>query len=113
MQMFYRQGDVFIARVTDGVIPMAAMRQQEPVGGRHVLALGEVTGHAHAISVAEHPEVERYATTADAVEAWLRVGPAGATVRHEEHAPIALTEGVYHVLQQVEYSPAAIRNVAD
>ncbi len=35
------------------------------------------------------------------------------TVRHEEHSPITLDSGTYRIGRQVEYSPEALRNVAD
>jgi hypothetical protein len=37
----------------------------------------------------------------------------GAQVKHEEHAPVILPAGLYEVIQQVDYSPGAIRAVAD
>jgi len=75
--------------------------------GRVVLAYGEVTGHAHAIAEEEVTMLEvdngiRYLDVE--IEAFLR---------HEEHATIALAPGKYRVTRQREYSPEAIRNVAD
>jgi hypothetical protein len=108
VQPRYRQGDVYLVKA-DGDIPPAA----QPITrdrGRVVLAYGEVTGHAHVIV---SPEVELFATTAEAADRWLRVGPNGATLTHDEHAAIALEPGVYRVRIQREYSPEAIRRVAD
>ena len=36
-----------------------------------------------------------------------------AVVRHAEHSPVALVPGHYEIIRQREYSPGAIRNVAD
>ena len=104
----FRQGDVYLVRA-DGEIPSGV----QPVPrehGRIVLAYGEVTGHAHVITDAD---AELFATTADAADRWLRVGPQGATLTHDEHAPITLAPGLYRTRIQREYSPEAIRNVAD
>ena len=36
-----------------------------------------------------------------------------ALLRHDEHSTIELPPGTFHVRRQSEYSPAAIRSVAD
>ena len=100
----YRQGDVLVHRVAS--LPANA----HPVANsddRIVLAFGEVTGHAHAIST-------RFATMYVAQgERYLDV-KAGAKLVHEEHATIELPEGIYKVVQQREYVPqSAPRDVAD
>lgn len=108
-QFMARQGDVLIRRV--GAIPDGAV-QEDAKDNRIVLAYGEVTGHAHAIA-------ERTAsafTMSDAagtVRRFLKVVGRSATVRHEEHAPIELPPGFYEIGIQREYTPEAIRNVAD
>lgn len=97
----YRQGDVLIEQIAE--IPSSAKK----VKGRVILAEGEATGHAHEIDQ-------------DAAEAWksesetvaVRVKKPSA-VKHQEHAPIHLNRGNYRVTRQREYSPEAIRNVAD
>jgi len=101
-QMF-RQGDVLLVPVR--TIPTAATVQKAK--GRIVLAYGEVTGHAH---------------TVDGRRAELSLTEGGVTfltvkelteVRHQEHAVVALPPGIYKVVRQREYTPEAIRNVAD
>lgn len=101
-----RQGDVIIQRIQR--IP-GAVSPVERDHGKVILAYGEVTGHAHAIL---DQDVDLL-STADAAERFLRVGSQGATVVHEEHAPIALAPGSYRVRIQREYSPDKIRLVAD
>ena len=103
----YRQGDVLIRQIDK--LPKDAMAV--PNKGRIVLAYGEVTGHAHAIDVAEATEYSM-ADAAGAVRRFLAV-VSSATVKHEEHAAIPLPAGVYEIVQQREYSPEEIRNVAD
>ena len=99
----YRQGDVMIRLVEE--IPTGA-KERKAVKGRHVLAEGEATGHAHVIrSKGVH------AFDFDS-RGYLRV-ERSAVVEHEEHSAITLEPGIYEVIRQREYSPEAIRNVAD
>jgi len=99
----YRQGDVLLQQID--TLPAGA----SPVewDERVILAYGEVTGHAHAIST-------NYAT----MYTWegdrlLEIKP-GARLVHEEHATITLPAGYYKVIQQREYVPQALpRDVAD
>lgn len=104
---YYRQGDICIIPV-EGKAP-AGIKPIEADNGRIILAYGEVTGHAHALPVAD---VELY-ETADAVDRLLRVRSQVTTLTHEEHAPITLTHGDYIVRRQREYAPEALRLVAD
>jgi len=108
----YRQGDVLISQVAQ--LPEAAHPIEK--GGKIVLAWGEVTGHHHRIEndgdVAEAQEFTMK-DAAGAVQRFLKVFGLGATVKHEEHAAIALPPGIYEITQQREYAPEAIRNVAD
>jgi hypothetical protein len=103
----YRQGDVLI-------IPVASIpKSVEPVArenGRVVLAHGEATGHAHAIrdqraALFRDPEL---------MAVFMHVGGDSAVaLEHDEHDTIEIPAGDYRVIRQREYSPEAIRNVAD
>jgi hypothetical protein len=103
----FRQGDVLIRQVAK--LPKGATAVKNE--GRIVLAHGEVTGHAHAVAIDEAVEYGM-ADAAGAVRRFLAVA-SSATVKHEEHAAIPLPAGVYEIVQQREYSPQEIRNVAD
>lgn len=103
----FRQGDVLIRQIKS--LPKAA--KDITPKDRIVLAYGEVTGHAHAIAPGEAREFSM-ADAANATRRFLSVVKE-ATVRHEEHAPIPLPPGVYEIVQQREYTPEAIRKVAD
>lgn len=102
-QKLFRQGDVIIQRVRE--IP-GELKKQEPINGRIILAHGEATGHHHSID-------------ADAADWWKNGEEQFVTVHqltelvHQEHAAIALKPGKYRFWRQVEYTPQAIRNVAD
>lgn len=83
-------------------IPNGSVKQK----GRIILAHGEATGHAHEIGM-------------DSANAWktgdvltVKVRKA-SPVTHQEHAPIPLKRGVYKITRQKEYTPEAVRNVAD
>jgi hypothetical protein len=123
MKITIRQGDV-------ALLPVAAMPAdciEMPLDkGRIVLAYGEVTGHAHAI--ADHDQAAHIAAAAaeiaDAAIARARLwrAPNGerylevrepVTLRHEEHTAHTIPPGIYKLPQQVEYTPAQLRRVAD
>lgn len=106
--MIFRQGDVLIRSIDS--IPRAA--KDVTPNDRIVLAHGEVTGHAHAIAKGDTREFSM-ADAAGAVRRFLSVVSADVEVRHEEHAAIPLPPGAYEIVQQREYFPEAIRNVAD
>ncbi len=103
----FRQGDVLIVPITampEKLMPVARE------GGRVILAHGELTGHAHAI------KDERAALFRDPKLAavFMRVsGDAPVALEHDEHDTIHLPAGDYQIIRQREYSPRAIRNVAD
>ena len=93
----YRQGDVLLQRVPG--VPDEAGRAVAPAG-RTVLALGELTGHAHVLNSADGELVEGH--TAQRRFVTLAVG---GMLTHEEHAPIAVPAGTYEVVRQREYRP--------
>jgi hypothetical protein len=101
----FRQGDVWIERVTR--IPETAKLVQ-PKDDLIILAHGEVTGHHHSVDAGA---ADWWKT--DTEEQYLDVKPGGASVKHQEHGPITLRPGKYRVIRQREYSPEAIRTVAD
>ena len=99
--MICRQGDVLITKIN--ALPSGDRKKRE----NGILAYGEVTGHCHKID----------APTADVMDIgdgmFLVVGESGVRIVHDEHSPICLPPGEYEVTIQREYSPEAIRNVAD
>lgn len=112
----FRQGDVLITPLDKAPSLKNFRKAKRDPRRRIVLAEGEVTGHAHAIR-------SRNATlfVADSLapanefnpdQAFLEVEKP-AQVEHEEHDTINLKPGWYEVRRQREYSPEAIRQVAD
>ncbi|RAY10972.1 hypothetical protein DPM19_33110 [Actinomadura craniellae] len=107
----FRQGDILILPVPeDSVTETArALPEAERDGrGRLVLALGEATGHAHAVvgpgTLLRDPD--------PAAPDHLHL-PSGGRLVHEEHAAISLPKGWYRIIRQREYTPGAVRMVAD
>jgi hypothetical protein len=107
-----RQGDVLVKKSRKK--PSAAAKTVLD-NGRTILAYGEVTGHAHEV-ITDAPDTDTVPAQQlfeepDGTRLLVVRGPA--TLRHEEHAPLAIPAGTYEVIRQVEYTPTAIRNVAD
>lgn len=109
----YRQGDVLIAPIAEAQVPPPfASGTAEPLARdpreRMILALGESTGHAHAVvgKGALYP-------AAGPLEPMYLHLPEGGRVVHEEHAAFALPKGWFRVIRQREYEPGSVRMVAD
>lgn len=103
MRNLIRQGDVLLLPVN--TIPSATTPVPRD-NGRVVLAYGEVTGHAHALIDPDVTLVEasgtRYVSTNRLTH-----------LLHEEHTMAPTKPGAYEVRIQKEYTPEAIRDVAD
>jgi hypothetical protein len=103
-----RQGDVALVSVR--AIPKDAVLQPRK-GKKLILALGEATGHHHRFE---------FLNTDDSVNLYLTVGGARyldvskpADLLHEEHSTARVPAGKWLIPQQVEYTPAELRRVAD
>ena len=110
------QGDVFIKYVDN----MTTMENLEPVErdehGRYVLALGEASGHAHAIhnkSVALFRDKVSGAVFGIAVKDYTLYHEYSNRKLTADHALIQFPIGNFQVKQQRCYTPEAIKNVAD
>lgn len=102
----FRQGDVFLEKI-DIKLPKS-IELIEKDNGRTILAYGEVTGHAHAIK----SDSVKYYKDKKTTKLYLVVDNI-AKLQHEEHDEIVLKPGIYEVVRQREYTPEAIRYVAD
>jgi hypothetical protein len=116
----YRQGDVLIEQVAK--LPEKTKRVKRE-GGLIILARGEATGHHHSIfdrscELLEAPlpalSMPQLGGPVIEPDRYLRVGTHGAAVEHQEHDTINLPGPAHYLVRrQREYSPDAIRNVAD
>lgn len=110
-----RQGDVLVKKTRKKPSASAKVVTDR---GRTILAYGEVTGHAHEVITEAPPATgddvpaQQLFEEPDGTRLLVVKGPA-TFVRHEEHAKLHIPEGTYEVIRQREYSPEAIRNVAD
>lgn len=102
----FAQGDILLIPISDGATDgLVPVRRDDH--GRVILALGEVTGHAHAI----HGRAVLYADTGsngggNGLSIQLLRVEEPVEVVHEEHAPVALAPGLYEVRRQREWSDA-------
>lgn len=97
----FRQGDVLLEPVTQ--VPNYMVEDVNIVErkkGRLILALGEATGHAHAIKTKGVTMYRGGSLT------FLEVLEK-ATLEHEEHGPITIEPGTYQVVMQRQQDPAA------
>jgi len=95
----FRQGDVLLVPISDRLLPEAVVPVARDARGRLVLALGEATGHAHAVGALD---ADLLADAAELDRRFLRI-VTGAMLAHEEHDPIPLGPGLYQVVRQREY----------
>jgi hypothetical protein len=99
----YRQGDVLLVRIKSAIPDSTPIK---PENGRLILAHGEVTGHHHSVCD-EDAELIREG------ERMLLNVTRQTSLLHQEHTAIDLAPGLYEIRRQREYSPNALRNVAD
>jgi hypothetical protein len=113
-QTQFRQGDVLITLLAAAACIPANATPRPRDNGRAILAYGEVTGHAHAIDDTETEPAVALFDDPNATDGsfFMRV-ESDTGVVHEEHGRIDLPAGEYRVTRQREYTPEAIRNVAD
>lgn len=91
--MLKRQGDILLERVDAAPFDAGGQRVRHEDG---VIALGEVTGHAHVLTGDGELVSQRGRLMA-------LVGPEGAEVVHDEHDSLELEEGIWVVHRQTEY----------
>lgn len=89
-------------------LPNEALEEIKPDGERAILAYGEVTGHAHALPA---KSVKQYKAGSSGKE-YVQVNEP-SLLRHEEHSPISLPQGIYEKVIAREHIPGGERQVAD
>lgn len=92
--MLYQQGDILIERAEEIPDKIDAI---PPKNGRYILAEGEATGHAHAVT--EDILLFKKNSTEDL----YCIADDYFTLRHEEHKPITIPPGLYVVRHVREY----------
>jgi hypothetical protein len=106
----YRQGDILIVRTINEEIQGQELPLDER--GRVILALGDTTGHAHAI---ESSHAKIFSSDSGSEERILLqvYGHQEVDLVHEEHTTVSLKPGTYRIIRQREYSPEDIHYVQD
>lgn len=102
MTELYRHGDVLIQKI-EGDIPKSAKKREG-----NILSQGIVTGHTHTLT-----DLATFQIYEDNDMLYIDVVGEQTTIEHQEHDPIALTQGQYKVWTQREYTPQATRRVID
>jgi hypothetical protein len=94
----YRQGDLLfraIPELPEGLTERASK----------VIAQGEVTGHRHCLREGRVLEDRQGALFLEVM--------CTTQIIHQEHHALGLPAGCYRIIRQREYTPEAIREVAD
>lgn len=103
-----RQGDVLVRRIKR--LPKN-LKPAEAENGRYVLAHGEATGHHHSFALSDRVALFREDGSGSGL--YLSITGEPAALEHQEHTALVLEPGHYEVRRQREYSPEAVRRVAD
>jgi hypothetical protein len=114
MTEMFAQGDLLIERVAD-VTPSGTIVSPDATGAI-VLAEGELTGHRHAIF--DRVTMFREDALARDIPGGLYVGhvkvsDGSVVIRHQEHSPVTLPEGMWRVRRQRELEPKDATLVSD
>ncbi len=114
MHEIMAQGDLLIERVNDS--KPTGVKVKPGKTGEVVVAEGELTGHRHSI----YDRVTMFKDDALARDipdnlylGHVKVSGDVAYLRHEEHAPIALTKGTWRIRRQRELEPSDVRVIPD
>lgn len=93
-----RQGDIPLF-TSDNFDLAGAVEVPRDAQGRIVLALGEMTGHAHVV-------LESYVKMLKTNDGVYLVSDLPFTVVHDEHDPIPMLAGIHRVHRQREWTDA-------
>lgn len=111
--MQFRQGDIFLEKIY--FIPEWEPSTRTSIEGPDIensiiLALGEATGHAHAI----RNNIGKTVLMKDKnSENYFIMVLQESELTHEEHNKITLPIGNYRIIRQRQYTPKKIIQVAD
>lgn len=103
----YRHGDVSFHPISEEAAQQIIMRadsRKEKLDS-FVVALGEVTGHKHVMTM-ERPAALTVEEILAGGDVLFRLG-SKATMTHEEHAPIVMEPGIYIRKIEREFDPFA------
>lgn len=113
MKNLGRQGDVLIER-RDDITPeqlQQGQRENPDPQGRHILAEGEATGHAHRMNAAKGLVALYVINQMRLLHIPEEAGPQ--PLEHEEHGTVILPPGIYEIGRQQEFDGVDPRQVMD
>lgn len=101
-----RHGDVLLTKVEE--LPQGQVIKHS---GQHVLAWGEVTGHAHRLTVKDRKDLK--VVVKDGITYMSLT--VSAPLTHEEHKRLEVPSGVWKMTFEREYDPfmESMRQVID
>ena|SRR3990167_10177061 len=101
-----RHGDVLLTKID--TLPEGKEIQHK---GQHILAWGEVTGHAHRLTVKDKDDMK--VVESGGITFISLVAPAPLT--HEEHRQLEIPSGIWKLTFEREFDPCleSIRQVRD
>lgn len=105
--MKYRHGDLLVQKIER---PNLRLVQSWVDGDAAVLLRGEATGHSHKLN--GDYTLYRSNDKQEEGKTYFEVHST-ATLTHEEHDTIELSQGFYAVVRQREYTPERIEYVRD
>ncbi len=103
----FRQGDVLVIPVTSA--PRGEPLQ--PIGGRFVLADGEMTGHSHSVALSDRIAMFREDGSGGGLIGFVTGEPVPVT--HQEHTALPMPVGECRVIRQRTLVSGLVRRVAD
>ncbi len=101
----YRQGDILLEETDDLPAGLAGLPAASITESPIALASG--ARHSHTLMPGPHLLALCLPENRSGMPDYLVIGPAGARLLHDEHAPIDLPPGRYRVIRQREYDPIA------
>ena len=109
-----RQGDVLIFRIDDETVHTDGLTPANVVNGTVVIALGEATGHKHALHGLQ-PGIDKVFKQNESDHIVIIAGGKNTryVLTHDEHDPHELPPGKYAFVIQRQWTGRGSRNVAD
>lgn len=95
--MHIRHGDILLTKVDK--LPKGNTVNHN---GSYILALGEVTGHSHQVSVADKSQMT---VVMDGLTKYIQLN-VSAPLTHEEHKQVEVPAGIYRMTFEREYDYA-------
>ena len=124
--MKYQQGDVLFNEVSDNYEIIKdkerTYKYSNGTGSHITVALGEATGHSHTFYATDNRQglvtsfgANNMGAVGSDVPSYINIANGEAVIRHEEHNPVTLPQGLYKVriVREFDHLTQRTRNVVD